>query len=65
MEDGKIVLASAHELQNLDYNELQAALDEIDVTLAQQVPQLAELSKAVKSKRPGELAPQKAAKGNA
>ena len=44
-EDGKIVLGSALELENLDYNELAAALDEIDVTLAQQVPVLIELSK--------------------
>lgn len=46
LEDRKIVLVSAHELENLDYNELAASLDEIDVTLAQQVPSLAELSKA-------------------
>jgi hypothetical protein len=46
LEDSRIVLVSALELENLDYNELQAALDEIDVTLAQQVPGLAELSKA-------------------
>jgi hypothetical protein len=46
IEDDKIVLASALELENLDYNELAATLDEIDVTLAQQVGQLAELSKA-------------------
>jgi len=52
LEDGKIVLTSALELENLDYNELAAALDEIDVTLAQQVPQLAELSKAAHSQRP-------------
>lgn len=45
-EDEKIVLVSALELENLDYNELAATLDEIDVTLAQQVGQLAELSKA-------------------
>jgi hypothetical protein len=56
VEDGKIVLLSAHELENLDYNELAAALEEMDVTLAQQVPQLAELSRAVKSQRPNELA---------
>lgn len=37
---------SALELENLDYNELAATLDEIDVTLAQQVASLAELSKA-------------------
>lgn len=51
-EDGKIVLGSALELENLDYNELAAALDEIDVTLSQQVPQLAELSRAAQSQRP-------------
>ena len=46
LEDGRIVLASALELENLDFNELAATLDEIDVTLAAQVPKLAELSKA-------------------
>ncbi|MCL2726331.1 MAG: YbjN domain-containing protein [Polyangiaceae bacterium] len=45
LEDGEIVLVSALELENLDFNELAAALDEIDVTLAAQVPKLAELSK--------------------
>ncbi len=57
LEEERIVLVAALELENLDYNELEATLDEIDVTLAQQVPQLAELSKAA-SVRP-------AAKGNA
>ena len=52
IEDGKIVLSSALELENLDYNELAAALDEIDVTLAQQVAKLAEISKASHSSRP-------------
>lgn len=50
LEDGKIVLGSALELENLDFNELAAALDEIDVTLAAQVPKLVELSRA--SQRP-------------
>jgi hypothetical protein len=45
IEDGHIVLSSALELENLDYNELQAALDEIDLALAQQLPGLAALSK--------------------
>jgi hypothetical protein len=45
LEDSRIVLSSALELENLDYNELEATLDEIDLTLAQQVPALAELSK--------------------
>lgn len=57
LEDSRIVLVSALELENLDYNELEATLDEIDVTLAQQVASLAELSKAA-SVQPG-------AKGNA
>jgi hypothetical protein len=52
VEDQKIVLVSALELENLDYNELEAALDEIDVTLAQQVSQLAELSKAASQRPP-------------
>lgn len=52
LEDSRIVLVSALELENLDFNELEAALDEIDVTLAQQVPQLAELHKAAHSQRP-------------
>jgi hypothetical protein len=46
LEDKRIVLSSALELENLDYNELEATLDEIEMTLAQQVPSLAELSKA-------------------
>jgi hypothetical protein len=46
VEDTRIVLASALELENLDYNELEATLDEIDLTLAQHIPALAELSKA-------------------
>lgn len=45
LEESRIVLVSALELENLDYNELQATLDEIDLTLASQVPALAELSR--------------------
>jgi hypothetical protein len=45
VDEGHILLSSALELENLDYNELQAALDEIDLALAQQVPALAALSK--------------------
>jgi hypothetical protein len=45
LEDNRIILSSALELENLDYNEIEATLDEIDLTLAQQVPALAELSK--------------------
>jgi hypothetical protein len=44
LEDDRIVLCSALELENLDFNELEATLDEMDLTLAQQVPVLAELS---------------------
>jgi len=52
LEETRIVLSSALELENLDYNELEATLDEIDVTLAQQVPTLAELSKAASVRPP-------------
>jgi hypothetical protein len=45
IDEGGILLSSALELENLDYNELEAALDEIDLALAQQVPALAALSK--------------------
>jgi hypothetical protein len=43
LESDHIVLSAALELENLDFNELQAALDEIDVALAQHVPVLARL----------------------
>jgi hypothetical protein len=36
-----IVLSGALELENLDFNELQATLDEIDMALAQQLPGIA------------------------
>jgi hypothetical protein len=45
LEDDRIVLSAALELENLDFNELQATLDEIDMALAQQVPMLAGLNK--------------------
>ena len=45
LEDSRIVLSAALELENLDFNELEATLDEIDLALAQQVPVLAGLSK--------------------
>jgi CesT_Tir_1 len=39
--DGEhVVLSSALELENLDFNELQATLDEIDMALAQDLPGL-------------------------
>ena len=45
LDDEHVVLTSALELENLDYNELQATLDEIDVALAQHVAELARLAK--------------------
>jgi hypothetical protein len=45
LEGDAIVLCSALELENLDFNELEATLEELDMTLVQQVPTLAELSK--------------------
>jgi hypothetical protein len=45
LEDDRIVLSAALELENLDFNELEATLDEIDMALAQQVPTLAGIAK--------------------
>jgi hypothetical protein len=45
LDDESVVLSSALELENLDFNELQATLDEIDVALAQHIPELARLAK--------------------
>jgi hypothetical protein len=44
LEDGKIVLCSALELENLDYNELDAVFAEIDLALAQQLTKIRELA---------------------
>jgi hypothetical protein len=41
LDEGRIVLSSALELENLDFNELQATLDEIDMALAQKPAALA------------------------
>jgi hypothetical protein len=41
IDDDRVVLSSALQLENLDFNEIQATLDEIDVALAQQLPELA------------------------
>jgi hypothetical protein len=46
LDDGRIVLTSALELENLDFNELQATLDEIDMALAQKPAALAARSQA-------------------
>jgi len=35
LDDGRIVLSSALELENLDFNELQATFDEIEMALSQ------------------------------
>jgi hypothetical protein len=51
LEKDHVVLVSAHELENLDMNELAATLDEFDLALAQHIPLLASLSKA-ESTRP-------------
>ena len=45
LEGEQIVLSGALELENLDFNELEATLDELDMTMVQQVPVLSELSK--------------------
>ena len=48
IDGDSIVLSAAHELENLDFNEIEATLDEIDLALTQQVPELLELSKQSK-----------------
>jgi hypothetical protein len=40
IDDSSVVLSSALEIENLDFNELQAVLDEIDVALATKLPGL-------------------------
>ena len=50
VDHGVVVLSSALELENLDFNELQATMEEIDLALAQQLPGLASL--AAPAKRP-------------
>jgi hypothetical protein len=45
IEDAHVVLSSALELENLDFNEIQATLDEIDLALAQQADALGEPGK--------------------
>jgi hypothetical protein len=40
LEDAHVVLSSALELENLDFNEIQATLDEIDLALAEHVAAL-------------------------
>jgi hypothetical protein len=44
IDEGRIILSAALELENLDFNELEATLDEIDLALAEHVPLLKELS---------------------
>jgi hypothetical protein len=46
LDEGRVVLSSALELENLDFNELQATLDEIDMALAQKPPALRPQTKA-------------------
>ena len=51
LEDNRIVLSSALELENLDFNELESALDEIDLALGEHVPVLAGLTKSPASQK--------------
>ena len=45
LESGSIVLTAALEIVSLDSNELEAALADMDIALAEHVPALRELSK--------------------
>jgi hypothetical protein len=44
LDGDMVVLAAALELENLDYNELDALLAEIDLALSQQLPKIRELA---------------------
>jgi hypothetical protein len=44
IDGDRIVLAAALELENLDYNELDAILAEMDLALVQQLPKIRELA---------------------
>ena len=44
LDDDRVVLSAALELENLDFNELEATFDEIDIALAQQLPELRKLA---------------------
>lgn len=44
IENNMVVLSSAHELENLDQNELEATLSDIDLALARHVPTLRQAS---------------------
>ena len=41
LDGNEIVLTSALELSNLDFNEVEAVVDELDLAICQHVPQLA------------------------
>lgn len=47
IESGQIVLTAALELQNLDTNELEAALADLDMALSEHVPALVALAKSL------------------
>lgn len=42
--DGKVVLSAAHELENLDQNEIEATFSDIDLALARHIGQLKEIA---------------------
>jgi len=47
IQRGQIVLTAALELQNLDINELEAVLADLDMALAEHVPDLVSLSRSL------------------
>lgn len=46
IDNGTIVLSAALELENLDLNELEAALSDVDLALTRHVPDLREVARA-------------------
>jgi hypothetical protein len=46
LEGDRLMLSAALELENLDYNELEAVIAEFDLAVAQQLPKIRELAAA-------------------
>jgi hypothetical protein len=47
LEGGKIVISDALQLENLDFNEFQATIDDITLAVADHYPRLAKFREAV------------------
>lgn len=53
LDGGTIVLAAAAEMENLDYNELEAIVAEFELSLGQHLPKIRELAGHTAPSQPG------------